>query len=360
MTPEAFCRQARQVPHSPTPPPNADRYGIGLVGCGGITGHHLEAYRSGGLRVEALFDVDAEKAIHRRDQYFPAARVCRSLEELLAIDTVEVVDIATHPPQRPPLIEQALKAGKHVLSQKPFVTDLEIGERLCDLADDHGCLLVVNQNARWAPHFAYARLAVERGLLGEVAGVHFGVHWDHSWVRGTPFEKTPHLILFDYAIHWFDLLGCLIGEAPEQVIASTARTPWQPINNPLLAQAAVQYPHTQASLCFDANIPHGGRDHTFISGRLATLRCFGPGNSSQSVVLDRGDVRFSPRLAGKWFPDAFLGPMSDLLGAIETGVAPSLAARANLQSLALCFAAVESAKRRRPVKVGDVRSLPSM
>ena len=44
---------------------------------------------------------------------------------MLERDDVEVVDIATHPAVRPPLMEAALKAGKHVLSQKPFVTDLD-------------------------------------------------------------------------------------------------------------------------------------------------------------------------------------------------------------------------------------------
>ena len=53
----------------------------------------------------------------------------------LARDDIDVVDITTHPAERPPLIETALTAGKHVLSQKPFVLDLDVGRRLADLAD---------------------------------------------------------------------------------------------------------------------------------------------------------------------------------------------------------------------------------
>jgi predicted dehydrogenase len=44
-----------------------------------------------------------------------------------------------------------LRAKKHVLSQKPFVLDLDTGARLADLADEMGVKFAVNQNGRWAP-----------------------------------------------------------------------------------------------------------------------------------------------------------------------------------------------------------------
>ena len=97
-----------------------------------------------------------------------------------------------------------------MLSQKPFVTDLAVGKRLADLADKMGVTLAVNQNARWAPHFSYLREAVRGGLVGDVEGAHCDVHWDHSWVKGTAFETTPHLILYDFAIHWFDFITTLM------------------------------------------------------------------------------------------------------------------------------------------------------
>src|SRR5436190_1318470 len=81
-------------------------------------------------------------------------------------------------------------AGKHVLSQKPFVLDLDYGEKLVELADRRGVRLAVNQNARWAPHFSYMREAIKRGLIGEVLAAHLAVHWDHNWIVGTEFENV--------------------------------------------------------------------------------------------------------------------------------------------------------------------------
>jgi predicted dehydrogenase len=153
--------------------------------------------------VLALCDVDLRHAKERRNEFYPRATVMDDYRALLDRADIEVVDIATHPPERPPLIEAALRAGKHVLSQKPFVTDLDVGERLADLADELGLRLAVNQNGRWAPHWSYIRAAVKAGLVGAIEAVHCDVHWDHSWVRGTPFESIKHLILFEFGIDWF-------------------------------------------------------------------------------------------------------------------------------------------------------------
>ena len=79
-----------------------------------------------------------------------------------------------------------------------------------------GVKLAVNQNGRWAPHFAYMREAVKAGLIGDLVSCHTGVHWDHSWIEGTPFEKIDDLVFFDFAIHWFDFLSSLIGDQGDE------------------------------------------------------------------------------------------------------------------------------------------------
>jgi predicted dehydrogenase len=339
--------------------PKRYRPGIALVGCGGITAWHLRAYRAAGYRVVALSDVNLANATQRRDEFYPKADVTDNVHEVLARDDVEVVDIATHTAVRPPLIEAALKTGKHVLSQKPFVTDLAVGKRLADLADKMGVTLAVNQNARWAPHFSYLREAVCRGLIGEVEGVHCDVHWDHSWVKGTAFETTPHLILYDFAIHWFDFLTTLTsGVAPSRVYASKTRATTQDIAAPLLAQAMIEYPHAQASLVFDGHTQAGRLDRVYIAGSRGSIASSGPDQDHQKVELRTAAGIARPKLVGAWFPDGFHGTMAELLAAIEEKREPMNSARNNLASLALCFAAVASAETGKPVVPGTVRKLP--
>jgi len=350
---------APALPYRPRDPRHY-RPRIGLIACGGITKDHLAAYRAAGYRVAALCDPVLDRARKRKAEFYPEADVYRDYRDVLARDDIEVVDLAAHPQPRADMIEASLRAGKHVLSQKPFVLDLDFGQRMVELADRQGVRLAVNQNGRWAPHFSYIHQAILAGLLGEVMAVHCSVHWDHSWVQGTEFEKIRHLILYDFAIHWFDLLTCYLGgKTPRRVFASIARTSRQEVVPPLLAQALIEYEGAQASLVFDAHTPFGPEDRTYVTGSRGTIRSTGPDLKRQTVTLFTPGGYAVPELAGCWFPDAFHGTMGELLCAIEEGREPTHSARNNLQSLALCFAAIASAERHEPIVPGTVRRMAS-
>jgi predicted dehydrogenase len=350
------------APLLPYRPRDPKRYrpGIALIGCGGITKWHLTAYRSAGYNIVAMCDVVRARAEERRDEFYPEALATDSVQEILNRDDVEVVDITTHPPERSPLIEAALRARKHVLSQKPFVINLDVGERLADLADEMEVRLAVNQNARWAPHFSYIREAVRAGLLGSIDAIHCDVHWDHSWVKGTIFESIRHLILYDFGIHWFDFVTTVMQGSPaRRVYASMAKSATQTITPPLLAQTIVEYDSAQATLIFDGFTRFDRLDRTLVVGSTGAIRSGGPTTEHQRVELTTADGIARPRLKGAWFPDGFHGTMAELLSAIAEKREPTNSARNNLPSLALCFAAVASAERGEPVRPGTVRQLPS-
>jgi len=350
--------EAPRLPYRPRDP-NRYRPQIGLIACGGITKDHLVAYRAAGYRVAALCDSVLYRARKRKTEFYPEAKVYRDYHDLLKRDDIEVVDIAAHPQQRAAMIEHALSAGKHVLSQKPFVLDLDFGSRMIELADRQGVKLAVNQNGRWAPHFSYIHQAIQAGLLGEVAAAHVWVHWNHHYVKGTAFENLRHLILYDFAIHWFDIVNCFLGHEPaRRVYASTARSSAQEVRPPLLAQALVEYDSAQASLVFDADTRFGPADCTYVAGSRGTITSTGADLKHQTVTLYTSEGRATAELQGCWFPDGFHGTMAELLLAIEEDREPTNSARNNLNSLGLCFAAVTSAERHEPVVPGTVRALP--
>jgi predicted dehydrogenase len=334
---------------------------IGLIGCGMITEYHLKAYKSAGYNVVALCDCNEAKAIERQKTFYPDATVCTDHQQLLRREDVEVVDIATHPAERVGLIEDALHAGKHVLSQKPFVLDLDVGERLCDLADKVDRKLAVNQNGRWAPHWSYLRQLVLGGHLGDVMAAHLAVHWDHNWTAGTPFDNVRHLVLYDFAIHWFDILTQLLPRAtPTRVFATTKRAPGQKSKPDLMAQAMIEFDTAQASLVFDGSTPFGPCDTTFLAGAKGTAHSEGPDLNQQSVTLTTSEGVAMPELSGMWFREGFHGTMSELLCAIEENRTPNHNARDNLKSLALCFAALASADSGgQPQPVGPTRRVPA-
>jgi predicted dehydrogenase len=364
MSEEAHALTSRAVPEVAPPavdykPPMPEHraHPIALIGAGDISSAHLDAYRKAGFNVRVIASRTLGHAVRRRDQLFPEAEATDDIAGTLARPDIAVVDITLHPEHRAPLIEAALDAGKHVLSQKPFVLDLALGERLADLADARGLMLAVNQQGRWAPHMSFMRQAVRQGLIGHVQSVHIAMHWDHSWVAGTHHDTVEDLILYDFAIHWFDFLCSLIGPAATSVYATRSFAPRQEPKPALLAQALVEFPHGQAALLFDGATRHGSRDRTVITGTDGTLESVGPDLGRQQLTYTNASGFARPELEGTWFNDGFIGAMGALLQSIETGRPPIHNARDNLDSLALAFAAIASSRRSVAVAPGSIRSM---
>lgn len=328
---------------------------IALIGAGGIASAHLDAYRSAGFDVAAICNRTLSKAVALRDEFYPNANATDRFDDLLADTSIKVFDITPHPAERVDLVERALKAGKHVLSQKPFVVDLSAGERLVGLARDSGVKLAVNQNGRWSPHMSYMRQAVRTGLIGEVSGFDVSIHWDHSWIAGTAFEDIDDLIFFDFAIHWFDFLASIVGDRAQSVFAMTSRAKGQAVRPPLLAQVLVRLDDGQASLIFNAATRFGPQDSTFITGTKGSISSAGPDLGQQQVTLVTEAGIANPQLTGTWFNDGFRGAMGELLCAIEDNREPINGAAENLKSLAITFAAIKSAKEGTEIDVGEAR-----
>lgn len=347
---------APDLPYQP-PMPRAYHPRIGVIGAGGIVSAHLDAYRTAGWEVAAICNRTLAKAEAKAAEFAPKARVTGLWEEVMADPAIDVVDITPHPVDRLPIIEAALKAGKHVLSQKPFVLDLKEGRRLVALARRNGVKLAVNQNGRWAPHLAWMREAVRAGLVGEVISTHVSIHWNHGWIAGTPFERIEDLILYDFGIHWFDFLRSVTGRRAQRVHAMVSHAVGQTAQAPLLAQVLVQMEGGQASLVFDGGTPFGPRDTTYVGGTLGSLQSDGPDLGRQSLTLTTAAGVARPRLEGTWFNDGFRGAMGALLVAIEDGTEPANGAEENLDSLALAFAAIESRRTGREVAVGAASRL---
>ena len=342
--------------------PKSYRPRIAVIGTGGISEFHLKAYRKCGYEVAAFASRTRSKAEARRNEFFPEAMVYDDYRSILEREDIEVLDITPHPVDRLPIVKEALRAGKHVLSQKPFVLNLGEGEELVRIAQEKGVRLAVNQNGRWAPHFSYLRHAVAGGVIGRVTSLDFSLQWDQTWIRGiSEFENIHHLILFDFAIHWFDITTQIMaGQEPTRVLASTVRYDEQVYRPPALAAVIIEYPGAQVRLSFNAHATLGEEDVTTVVGTKGTIRTRGPGLNDQpevQIFLKEGQCRVP--LESCWFDAGFEGTMGELLCAIEEDREPSNSARSNLRSLELCFAALAAADTGQPVEVGSVRTVPT-
>jgi predicted dehydrogenase len=277
---------------------------------------------------------------------------------LLERADIDVVDVALHPDPRGPVLRDAILAGKHVLSQKPFTRDLDEGAALVNLAAEKNVRLAVNQNGRWAPYTRWVLQAIRAGLIGEVQSVDIRLGWDHTWIRGKAFERIHHIILYDFAVHWFDLAVQCFGARPaRRVFARAQRAPGQDLRPPLLASALVEFDHGQATLQFDGHVRAGPEESLVVTGSAGTLRTRGPVCANDTVELHTAAGVARPRLEGHWFREGFRGTMGELLCAIEDHREPEHSARDNLRTLDVVFAAIASADSGAPVTPGTVRRL---
>ena len=122
LSPDKVAKVIEPPPVQYLPPsPKSYRPKIGLIGTGGISEFQLKKYKACGYDMIALASRTRSKAEARRDEFYPDAEVYDHYSSILKRDDIDVVDVTPHPEDRLPILRDSLEAGKHVLSQKPFV-----------------------------------------------------------------------------------------------------------------------------------------------------------------------------------------------------------------------------------------------
>ncbi|NIB38230.1 Gfo/Idh/MocA family oxidoreductase [Pseudomaricurvus alkylphenolicus] len=336
--------------------PASDQHCIALVGCGAIGRIQLYSYRQAGWNVALICDKDEAAACNARDEHFPNADITTDFQEVLKRDDITVVDLALHLDIRPEFVRQALLAGKHVLSQKPFVEKLSEGVELAQVAESQGVTLAVNQNGRWAPHFRALRTVIEGGHIGEVASADFSAYWAHDeLVANHVLGKDPNLVLYDFAIHWFDLIAGLFPEHDaKSVYAITGKREGQLVEVPTMASVIIDYGSLQVTVNMRASARQEDSGYFHVNGSRGKVEIAGHslGGDSLQVVTESGSTVIE--VERDWFPHALIGSMADFLCAIENGEQPTAHPRSSLAGLSLCFAAMESAATGKPVDPAGV------
>ncbi|KFA51333.1 hypothetical protein S40293_04360 [Stachybotrys chartarum IBT 40293] len=148
-------------------------------------------------------------------QDYPDIKHYTDANELIADPAVDVIVISTPPPTHFPLTKAALEAGKHVLTEKPFVPSSAQADELIALAKERNRLICVYQNRRWDTDFLLVKHLVSEGTLGRV--VEFNTHFDRfrpvaptTW-KGQLDVSQGGTALFDLGTHLIDQVYTLFG-----------------------------------------------------------------------------------------------------------------------------------------------------
>ena len=198
--------------------PAGEPVGVGLIGYGvaGSVFHAPLVQAEPGLRLVAVASGRPERV--RRDH--PQVRVVGTPAELLDDPAVELVVVAAPNTLHFELTGLALRAGRHVVVDKPFVNQVAEADELIRLATTTGRLLSVFHNRRWDADYRTVRRCIQAGLLGRVSTYiarydRFRPQFRGGWREQ---DRPGSGVLFDLGAHLVDQALQLFG-LPETVLA---------------------------------------------------------------------------------------------------------------------------------------------
>lgn len=312
------------------------------------------------VEVVGLVDLDRDTAVARAAEFgLAAATIGTDLEAVLAATKPDLLFDVVVPAARSGVVEAGLRHGCHVLSEKPMAASLAAGRELVARASAAGRVHAVVQNRRFISGVRRIRRLVESGVLGQTTALHcdffIGAHF------GGFREEMDNVLLLDMAIHTLDAARYMAGLAPRAVycLETNPRGSW--------------YAHGAAANAifeFEDDVVFTYRGSWCAEGANTSWESAWRVVGTRGTLLWNGEDDFDARVVSG--TQGFLRPVepidvpppldidqthghasviAEFLDAIEEGRPPETASNDNIKSLAMVFAAIESARTRQRVTI---------
>ena len=194
---------------------------VGIIGCGKIAQvRHIPEYVDNpDVCLYGLFDINKERAQELAQKY--NCKAYGSYEELLADPEIDAVSVCVANNAHAQISIAAMKAGKHVLCEKPMAVTLEECEAMVKTAKETGRYLMIGQNQRLAKAHVKAKQLIAEGAIGKVLTFRtiFGHGGPETWSvdpgKNTWFfdkKKAAMGAMADLGIHKTDLIQYITGQ----------------------------------------------------------------------------------------------------------------------------------------------------
>lgn len=200
---------------------------VGVIGCGKIAQvRHLPEYADNEeAQIDGVYDLNPERAKEIAEKY--GARSYSSYEELLENPEIEAVSVCVANDAHAEITIAALKAGKHVLCEKPMAVTLDQCNAMVETARACGKYLMIGHNQRLAKAHRMAKKLLEKGEIGNI--LTFKTSFAHSGPENWAIDrnnmwffdknKSAFGAMADLGIHKTDLIQFLTGQKVSEVSA---------------------------------------------------------------------------------------------------------------------------------------------
>ncbi|WGF90121.1 Gfo/Idh/MocA family protein [Marinivivus vitaminiproducens] len=331
----------------------------GLIGCGFFAENHLNAWRDlDGVAITAVCDRDRAKADDAARR-FGIAAVYDDAAGMLAAEKLDFVDIATTVESHRALVTLAAANGVAAICQKPFAIDEADARAMVDACAEAGVPLMVHENFRWQRPILAAKAALDQGRIGEPFYARITFRHGHDIYTNQPYLRTvPRLAIQDLGIHLLDVARFLFGEV-ERVYCRTQRI------SPDVAgedAATIVLDHANGmrcivDCCFATTLHPDPFPQTWlrIEGCTGTIAIDKDYRVSVSGNGERDEASAEPDLPGwgavPWhlIQDSVIAIQRHWVECLREKRAPATSGADNLKTLALTFAAYDSAASGRAV-----------
>ncbi|CAN5451979.1 Gfo/Idh/MocA family oxidoreductase [soil metagenome] len=311
------------------------------------------------LTVVGLSDLNTAAAEKRRDEFAPGSAIGRDFSHMLAELRPDVVFNCTVPAAHFPITEEALRAGSHVLSEKPLANSMAEARSLVETARTTNRLFAISQNYRYNSSVRTVQSLIGTGVIGELTAV------DCDFAVGAHFDgfrlEMEHVLLHDMSIHHFDLARLFSDGLAVEVFCKE----WNPKASWYRHGANAHAIFTlsegivfsyRGSWCAEGTPTSWSGTWRFV-GTKGTLRWDGADGISLEAVKTPGgffsEISTTSMLVQP-APGRDAGHASiinEFVACLQHGTTPETNGADNLHSLAMVFGAIESASRCLPVKL---------
>ena len=314
---------------------------------------------AGRVVVVGLVDLDLGAANRLRDEFGLSAATGTDLDAMLTQTKPDLLFDVVIPSARRDVVMTGLRHGCHVLTEKPMAASLAEARDLVAAAKSAGRIHAVVQNRRYVEGVRRTREMIESGVLGELTALHadffIGAHF------GGFREQMQDVLLLDMAIHTLDAARFMAGADPLAVYAleSNPRGSWYA--HGAAANAIFEFSDDVLFTYRGSWVAEGGttswESQWRIVGTTGTLLWDGAERfEARAVAGDSGFLRPLRDVAVPPPPrpaqtHGHASVIAEFLDAIETGRVPETAGSDNIKSLAMVFAAIESARTRQRVLI---------
>ena len=340
---------------------------IGIIGCGKIAQYrHIPEYLANeGAKIVGYFDSNQKRAQNLAEEF--GGETYNSYHDLLANNKIDAVSVCTTNISHAEITIAALKAGKHVLCEKPMATTIEACQEMVDTAQNEGRYLMIGHNQRLAKAHLRAKGLLANQIIGEILSFRttFGHAGPETWSidpgPGTWFfdENLAVMgVMADLGIHKTDLIQFLTGQ---KIVETTARLytldkineAGEPISvddNAFciyrLEDGAVGTMHVSWTF-------YGPEDNsTILYGTKGMMRIYDDPNYSirvntfdgEEILYDIDRIQTNEIQTKSGVIDAFIE-------SILQDEEPEISGRAVLYAMRVIFASIESSKTHKTVKI---------